>query len=164
MGTTNKKMRQLVDWRAAFWAGIGSGLIFFLANILLPPLFGFGNVWMWVRLFASILLGSHVLAPPATFEAVALLSAIGVNLVLSLVFGALVAFVVHRGGFVAGVIGGALLGLALYFINFYSLTYFYPWFFAMKSNVMIATHVLFGAMAGGIYESLEVERFVPDED
>ena len=29
-----------------------------------------------------------------------------------------------------GIIGGAAIGLALYFINFYSLTFFFPWFFS----------------------------------
>ena len=42
----------------------------------------------------------------------------------------------------------ALLGLAFYSINFYTLTFFYPWFFAMRNPVFLATHALFGAIAG----------------
>ncbi len=34
----------------------------------------------------------------------------------------------------------------------------------MKSWIMVISHVVFGALAGGIYEALEVEEFVPVEE
>jgi hypothetical protein len=60
-------------------------------------------------------------------------------------------------------VGGAILGLLLYAINFYTLTFFFPWFFAMRSWPVIVSHIIFGATAGGVYELLEVEEFVPVE-
>jgi len=154
-------MRQLVDWRAALYAGLLAGLIFLLLNLFLSPV---GNAWAMIRLFASILLGDTILAPPATFDLLALGAALLVHFGLSILYTLLIAYVVHRGGLLAGLIGGALLGLALYSINFYTLTLFYPWFFAMRSGIFIVTHALFGALAGGIYEALEVEIFVPAEE
>ena len=41
-----------------------------------------------------------------------------------------------------------------------ALTLLFPWFFAMRSWTLVFTHVIFGALAGGVYESLEVEEFV----
>jgi len=55
-------------------------------------------------------------------------------------------------------LGGATFGLGIYLVNFYFLSYFLPWFFALSSWPFVITHILFGAIAGGIYEILEVEE------
>lgn len=163
MTTSSPRMRQLVDWRAAFWAGLLAGAVFLLVNLFVTPLVIGGNGWVMVRLFASIILGEGVLAPPATFDVLALVVALITHFALAVAYSLLIAYVIHRGGLIAGIIGGALLGLALYSINFYTLTFFFPWFFAMRSGVFVVAHLLFGALAGGIYEALEVETFIPTE-
>jgi hypothetical protein len=157
-------MRQLVDWSAAIWAGIISGIIFFLLILFAAPQFMGGNAWVMIRLLASVVMGNEILAPPAAYDLTALIAAILVNSVLSMGFALLIAYIIHRGGLITGIIGGACLGLAIYAIIFYSLTYFLPWFFAMRGEVMAYIHILFGALAGGIYEWLEVEEFVPVTD
>lgn len=161
MTATSPRIRQLVDWRAALWAGVVSGLIFLLSNIFLSPI---GNAWVMIRLFASPLLGDSILAPPATFDLLALGAALLVHFGLSVVYALLIAYIIHRGGLLTGIIGGALIGLALYSINFYTVTLLYPWFFAMRSTLFIITHALYGALVGGIYEALEVEIFVPVDE
>lgn len=160
------RLRQLVDWSSAIWAGTLAGAVFLLSNLFLTPVVIGGNAWMVVRLFASILLGESILAPPATFDAGALAAALLVHFTLSILFACLVAFCLHRGGIVVGTLGGAIFGLALYGINFYTLTLpgLYPWFFAMRSWAFVLTHVVFGALVGLIYEALEVEEFVPIEE
>ena len=155
------RMRQVVDWSAAIWAGLLAGSVFLLLNVFLTPLVLGGNGWVIIRLFASIPLGDAILAPPATYDLKALMAALVTHYVLSVGFGMLLAYIIHRGGLIAGILIGALFGLALYAINFYTLTLAFPWFFALRSWVFIATHVLFGALAGAIYEGLEVEEFVP---
>ena len=37
----------------------------------------------------------------------------------------------------------------------------FPWFLELRSSFILLCHVIFGALAGGLYELLEVERFVP---
>jgi len=59
-----------------------------------------------------------------------------------------------------GIVGGGLFGLALYGINFYTLAAWFPQFLLIKSTHMALSHVAFGALAGGIYELLEIEEFV----
>lgn len=164
MARTAPRMRQLVDWRAAIYAGIIAGMFFLFLNWFITPLVIGGNLWMMVRLFASVVLGEQVLAPPATFAPLALLVALVLHFGLSIIYSLVIAYIIHRGGLLLGIIGGALLGLALYSINFYTLTFFYPWFFAMRNPVFLVTHALFGAIAGGVYEALEVEVFVPVEE
>ncbi len=121
-------------------------------------------MWIIIRLFSSIVLGEGILAPPATFNFSALLISIIINIFLSVSFALLIAFVLHKGELLTGIVGGALFGLAIYFVNFYSLSFFFPWFFALSSLPFVVTHILFGAFAGGIYELLEVEKFETVEE
>lgn len=157
------RLRQVVDWSAAVWAGLIAGTIFLLLNIFLLPALVGGNMWVILRLFASLAMGDGVLAPPATFDMTILLVALVTHFALSLSFALLLAFLIHRWGLLAGILLGALFGLALYSINFFTLTLFFPWFYAFHSLPMMASHVVFGALAGGIYEGLEVEEFVAVE-
>jgi hypothetical protein len=156
------KMRQVVDWRAAIWAGIISGLVFLVFNMLLTKVY-VGSPWVSVRLVASIVMGTRALPPPAGFDAGIFVVALLVHFPLSIAFASLIAAILHRWGLLVGILGGALFGLALYAINFYTLTFLFPWFFPMRSWIMALSHIVFGACAGGIYEGLEVERFVPVE-
>ncbi|MBK7106883.1 MAG: hypothetical protein IPH62_16550 [Ignavibacteriae bacterium] len=159
----NKKMKQVMDWKAALWAGLVASFIFLFLNLFLVPFLLGGNMWVIVRLFASIFLGESILAPPATFDLTALIVSIITNLILSELFTLLIAFVFHKYGLATGIIGGAVFGLAIYLINFYSLSYFFPWFFVLGSWPFVLTHILFGAVSGGVYELLEVEEFEPAE-
>jgi len=158
-----ERMRQVLDWGAALWAGIISGALVFMLNIILSWIF-LGSPWVLVRLTASILLGADVLPPPAGFDLAIFLAALLVQMALSLFYGCLVVFVIFRWGLLVGFLGGAALGLAIYAINFFAISYFFPWFFPMRSWILLLSHALFGALAGGIYELLEEEEFVPVED
>lgn len=160
MSPTSGRLRQVVDWSAAIWAGIVSGVVFLLLNVFVLPVFVGGNAWVSLRYAASIVLGPSVLPPPSTFGLPVMIVAVLVYLVLAVAAAVVLAIVIHRWGLVVGILGGALFGLALYFINFYTLTFIWPWFFALRSWTLLLLHVIFGALAGGIYEALEVERFV----
>jgi hypothetical protein len=162
MSPAKVKMRQVVDWRAAIWAGLISGVVFLIINMLLTKIF-IGSPWVSVRLVASIIMGARALPPPANFDLGIFLTALAVHVPLSIAFASVIAVVLHRWGLLVGIVGGAIFGLALYAINFYTLTFFFPWFFPMRSWIMALSHLVFGACAGGIYESLEVEKFVPAE-
>jgi hypothetical protein len=152
--------RQLVDWRAALLAGLFAGVAFFLLQMALTAAL-LGSPWVFARMTAAIVLGRGVLPPPATFDSGIVAVAFALHLALSLAYAALIAFVLHRGGLVLGIVGGAAFGLALYAINYWTFAQWFPWFLDLRSGIALLTHVLFGALAGGMYELLEVERFVP---
>lgn len=152
------QQRQIVDWRAAVWASLAAAIVFLLSQMAVMQVL-LGSPWIVVRYIAALALGTDVLPPPASFDAATLATCVALHLPLSFAFGLLIAFVIHRGGFITGVIGGALLGLCLYFIVFHFLTLFVPWMNALRSTWMAGAHALFGAVAGGVYEWLEVERF-----
>ena len=163
MGHALVHMRQIMDTRAALRAGIISGAFFLIASMALTW-WAIGSPWVITRLVASLILGPGALPPPATFTVGTALVALVVHFALSVGYAMLIAFVLHRWGMVVGIIGGAILGLAIFAINFYTVSYLVPWFYPMRSWMLVASHALFGAMAGGLYEAMEVERFVPASD
>ena len=163
MSPARSHLRQLVDWRAAFIAGVVAGLVLIALEMLLTASV-VGSPWVFPRLMAAIVLGRGVLPPPATFAPGVLLVALLIHLPLSIAYACLIAFVLHRWGLVVGIVGGAAFGFALYLINFGTVFSIFPWFAPMKGWIALWAHVVFGAVCGGTYELLEVERFAPEQD
>lgn len=110
------------------------------------------------RLLATIVLGRGALDADITPVATAISVGIGVHLVLGLLFAFVISFTLHRWGFWVGLIGGGLFGLALYAINTYTMSRFFPEFYFYRSWFMVGLHVVFGALCGGIYEAIERDR------
>jgi hypothetical protein len=156
-------MRQIVDWPAALWAGLISGIAFLLVASLLC-FFTLGSPWPPLRWLASIPMGSGVLPPDSAPTLLVALTGAVTLLVLAVGYACLIAYVLHRWGMIVGVLGGAAFGLAFYVINFYTISYFFPWFFPLRNWMILVSHIVFGAFAGGIYEALEEERFVPETE
>lgn len=154
------QVRYLVDWRAAIWAGLISGAIFLVLSMVLSAIV-LGTPWVVPQIIASLVMGPEVLPPPNAIGAGVFLVALLIHAVLSVIFGSLVAIVVHRWGMLIGFVGGALLGLALYGVTFYAFSeLLVPWVFLMRSWIMLVSHIVFGAAAGAIYEALEVEHVI----
>lgn len=164
MATSSRRMRQVVDWRAALWAGLIAGAVLLVLNMVLITVVIGGNGWIFIHYIASLVMGEGVVAPPITFDPLVTVVALVVHFALSLIFALILAIIIHRWGLLVGIVLGGVFGLALYAINIYALTVFFPWFFAMNHWTYIVAHIVFGAVAGGVYEALEVERFVPAED
>lgn len=154
-----QKLRPIVDWSAAIWAGIVAGVVFYILNIFLIPYIYGGSSWAIIKYLSSTVLGQNVLPPPASFDLTALITSFLSTIILSLIFTSILAYIIHRGGLITGIIGGAIFGLALYYINFNTLTVFSPWLYAMKNSANLINHIIFGILAGGLYETFEVEEY-----
>jgi len=152
-----------MDWRAAIWAGLVAGVVFLVIQMAILAGVTGGSPWVMLRMIAAMVMGQNVLPPPATFDPVIAVVALLIHFVLSILFALLIAFVLHRWGMLVGIIGGALFGLALYAINYYTFTLFFPWFFPMGNWVAVLAHIVFGAVAGGVYEAFEHEEYVVEE-
>jgi hypothetical protein len=148
----------LVDWGAVWMAWLIAGTVYLVLELWIVPEVMGGNFWISVRLVASILLGSEVLAPPDTFNGPALFAAIVTIYGVSLLATVVIALIIHRGGLILGIVGGAILGLSFHAINYYSLTAFFPQFFALNAPAVAVAHAIFGALAGGLYEWLEADE------
>jgi thiol:disulfide interchange protein len=146
-----------MDKRAATIAGLLAAIISLLLGMAVLQ-YLHENALGLPRLLATIVLGRSALDTDATSAATALGVGIAVHLILGLVFAFIISFTLHRWGFWVGLIGGGLFGLALYAINTYSMSRFFPEFYFYRSWLMVGLHVVFGALCGGIYESLERDR------
>jgi hypothetical protein len=157
------RVRQVVDWSAAVMAGLIAGTAFLLINIVVFESDYGGTAAIPIRYMASIVMGEDVLPPPATFETGVVIVGLLVHYVLSVFFALILALIIHRWGFLIGLVVGALFGLAIFAINIYTVTLIYPWFFVWNTPLFAIAHVVYGALAGGIYEGFEVEAYVPVE-
>ena len=146
-----------VDWPAAFIAGLVAGPIFYLLNIILIPYVYGGDSWSVIRYLSSTILGKSVLPPPTGFHLSALIVSIISVLIITLLFTILVSYIIHRGGIITGIIGGAILGAAFYYINYNSLSVFFPWLYALNNSVTLINHIILGILAGGLYETFEID-------
>lgn len=146
-----------MDKRAAIIAGLIAAIVS-LGGGMAVLQYLHENAFGLPRLLATIVLGRGALDSDVTPNVTALLAGGGVHLVLGLVFAFIISFTLHRWGFWVGLIGGGLFGLALYAINTYTMSLFFPDFYYYRSWFMIGFHVVFGALCGGIYEALERDR------
>lgn len=150
--STWQSIQKNMTWRAVLVAWLVAGTVFLITNLLLTPIVFDVDSGLLFRYFASIVLGSDVLVENAPFTVV---TGIAVHYALSGLFTVLVTIVVHRWGLWVGLIGGGLIGVAIYGINLYLFTRllnWFEWFSALESNILLLSHILFGAVAGGIYE------------
>ena len=141
-----------VTWRAVLISGLFAGTLFLLTSVILAPAILKVSGALMLRYFAGLVMGSQVLTQSST---TVLIVGIVVHYVLSLIFALVIAIVVHRWGLAVSIIGGAILGVAIYAINLYTVTLLFPWFFAINSSVILLSHAIFGAMAGGVYETFD---------
>jgi len=144
-----ESIQKNVTWRAVLIAAIAAGTVFMAVNIVLTTLFFQISPALLVRYTASLVMGSGVLTDTS---ALPLVIGMGVHYGLSLLLTLVITIVIHRWGLLMGVVGGGILGIAIYFIDLYALTTFFPWFFAINNTALFLSHVLFGMVAGGVYE------------
>lgn len=142
-----------IDWSAAIWAGIVSGAIFMMLEMIMVPVFLGGSPWGPPRMIAAMVMGEGVLPPPATFDLTILMVAMVVHFVLSIAFALVLALLIARLGFGPALAVGAGYGLALYLINFYGMTAIFPWFAMARNWVSIFAHVVFGLVAAWWYKA-----------
>lgn len=154
----------LVDWSAVVWAGVLTGILSLpVLFFILPSIAGLETNTI-VQYWASMLLGSDIITVPAEFSILHFLVAIVAHVIISLILAVVVASIFHRFGTLVGVMGGALIGLAYYFINIYSMTYFFNWMFLFEGPVFMLFNMLIGGMVGFFYESLEIEQWADPKD
>ena len=144
-----------LDLSAAVWGGLVGAVAYVVAKFLLLN-DGLNGLWAIFRPIATIALRERVLDPDWEFSPIMLIIGIVIHVLLSILYALIITFILHRWGFLVGVLGGAALGLALYVINYYTFSLLFPWFFAQDGGwISAVSHVIFGAFAGGTYELLE---------
>lgn len=163
MSTVRLQIRHLVDWQAAVYAGIIAGALFLLVLLVGYPLATGGTPWTVFRFIGAMVLGRSVLPPPVTFDAGVVITAVLLHFALAILYTLVLAFIIHRWQLLISILGGALFGFCLYLINLFTFTTFFAWFYPARAWPFAVVHILFGAVAGGVYELLEKDVFVIEE-
>lgn len=111
------------------------------------------------RLAAGIILGRDVLPPPTTFDLKVMLAASLVHLVLSVLYGVLLAHLIGRAALRRAIVAGMAFGLALYVLNMYGFTALFPWFVLSRDWITAIAHAAFG-MATAVSYHLCAQRLL----
>ena len=143
------------DWRAAIMAGV----VFLVLELVLATLIPGGSPWASPRMIASTLLGRSVLHAPGTFEASIMVAALVLHFVLAIVFALMLSLIMAPFRFDSSTamasLVGAVFGLAMYLLNFYGMTRFFPWFAEARNWVNVVSHLVFGVVVADTYMRLE---------
>jgi hypothetical protein len=143
------------DWKAATGAGLIAGAIFMMVEMLMVMVFMGESPWGPPRMIAAMIMGEDVLPPPGSFDMGIVMTAMMIHFALSVVYGLLFGWIVHRLSGVNATLIGAVFGLAIYFINFYLIApVMFPWFTMAQNWVSLVAHLIFGLALGGSYAAL----------
>ncbi len=141
---------------AAIWASLIAGAVFLVMEMMLIMLAGDGNVWGPPRMMAAIVMGTDVLPPPATMDPTIVMVGMMVHFALSVVLGIILGLGISAMGIgvIPAVLLGGVFGLIAYGVKFYGFTALFPWFEMARTWITIASHIVFGAVLGGVYRAM----------
>jgi uncharacterized membrane protein YagU involved in acid resistance len=156
---TESYRQDKTDWSAAVWAGLIAGLVFIMMEMLLVMFFMGQSPWAPPRMMAAMVLGQDVLPPPATFDLSIMMTAMMIHFPLSIVYGLIVGWLVHRMSSTSALLIGGIFGLAIYFINFYLIApVVFPWFTMAQNWVSLVSHLVYGLVLGAAYAGLRKHK------
>lgn len=146
--------REGAFWKRAVLAGLFGGAVFMMAEMLMVMLIG-QSPWGPPRMIAAMVTGAGVLPPPATFDLEALMAAMMVHFPLSIVYGIIIAWIVRSLPTGRAILVGAVIGVAIYLINFYGVASFvFEWFANARNWVSFVTHMMFGLVTAWAFVAL----------
>lgn len=153
MGSGPHRMREHTQWKTAAWAGVVGGVVFLIMEMMLVWLAMGESPWAPPRMMAAMVMGQGVLPPPATFDFAIVMVAMLVHFVLSVGYGLLLGWIVHRMDMGMALLTGALFGLvAVYLVNFHLIApAVFPWFTMAQNWVSVLSHVVFGLVIAAVY-------------
>ena len=130
-------------------AGLVAGAAYLLAQMAFAATVHGGAGWEPLQRTSAMLLGDGVLPPPADVDLTIAGFGLLIHLALAINFGRVVDLLVRDRDLPAACLRGALVGLALYALDFWFVApMLFPWFENNRGLTTIADHLLFGAVAG----------------
>jgi hypothetical protein len=152
------------DPLAALGAGLLAGVLATLVQIILWWLAALPVVetlWRDTRLTAGIVLGADALTAAHLSPWTLMLVATLIHFTLSGIYGLVLARFIDRLPAGRALLAGGLFGAALYAVNLYGFTLFFPWFAVTRDGITALTHVAFGMLLAGGYVMLRSFRSSP---
>jgi len=162
LNAPRNELHSVTDWKAGAWAGVIAGLAFLMLEMVLVWMARGQSPWGPPHMMAAMVLGKEVLPPPGTwapFDLKIMMTAMMIHFPVSIVYGLIGAWLVHRFDWTGALMIGAALGLAIYIVNFYMVApVAFPWFVMGRNWIGAFSHIMFGAILGGVYIALRRPR------
>jgi len=144
-----------INWGAAIWAGVIGGLVFAVLEVGMAPMFKGQSPWAPLHMIGAIALGPGAMASPDAFDLRVIGTAVVVHMALAILYAIVLAFFIARLSPANAALVGAAYGFALYLLNFYVFTKWFPWFADARDWISIFTHVVQGALWGWLYKAFD---------
>lgn len=139
--------------------GVVAGAAYLLAQVSSSAALRPGTAAEPLQRIAAMLMGPDVAPPPAEFTFTVLGMSLIIHFGLSMTFGRFISVLAWGRSTGAGILVGALVGLALYAVNFGLLApAAFPWFEDSLRWWTMANHALFGAVAAAVCLALRSRR------
>lgn len=139
--------------------GVVAGVAYLLAQISFTAAMRPGTAAEPLQRMAAMLMGPDTAPPPAEITFTVFGMALIIHFALAMTFGRIVAILAWRRRTVTGILVGALVGLALYAVNFGLIApAAFPWFAGSLRWPTMANHALFGAVAAAVCLALGGRR------
>jgi hypothetical protein len=148
------------DWTAAAVSGFAAGAVLMVLDLLWSSAYNPDGPWRTSHMIAPIFIGTGPLAANGyafnvTVVSVSLVTHYILGVVFGLIIGAIMAQLRLDATPGRAVSAGAILGIALYLVNFELMTAFFPWLAALRGGDTLAAHVVFGVVAAVLYWRLK---------
>ena len=148
------------DWPAAAVSGFAAGGVLMVLDLLWSSFFNADGPWRTSHMIAPIFLGTAPLAAGGYAFSMAVVSvALLVHYALGIAFGLAIGAIMSQLRADASIgraaATGAILGLALYVLDFDLMVAFFPWLAQLQGADTLAAHVVFGVVAGVLYWRLK---------
>jgi len=144
-----------INWSAAIWASVIGGLLFAVLEVLMVAFIQGQSPWAPLHMIGAIALGSGAMASPDTFDPGIIGTAVVVHMALAILYGVVLAFLITRLDMAMATAVGAIYGFALYLLNFYVFTNWFPWFADARDWISIFTHIVQGAAWAYLYKMFD---------
>jgi len=143
-----------LDWHAYFVAAIVAGLTTLIAGLVLCGVV-LGEPTFIIRITASLVLGPEVIRVTEGSTPLIFLAGMLLHFALAFAYALVIVLVIHRWGLIVGLVGGVSIGVAFYVINFYAMSFFFPWIYPLRNWLLLLAHMILGGLVGVVYELLD---------
>lgn len=151
--THHVDVHDITDWKAGALAGLIAGIVFAALEMLLMALVLGANPWTPVYMIAGIVMGAEALAATGFALGTAVVGVL-VHVVLSVLLGLAIGWLVHRFDMGMALMAGAVIGVAIYLVNFHVFVALFPWFAELRNWITVLNQIIFGMVAAGSYVAL----------
>jgi hypothetical protein len=141
-------------------AGLVGGAVFLVVELVFLPITNHLPADWILRLISSLMAGPIALTHPAGQIGGLLITALAVHAALSTSYALVLCRMEDELSVAGSIAASALMGFAIYLVNFYLMTFVFPWFASARGGATIAAHVLFGVTTALAHKGLRGLRGV----